>query len=127
VTTVLLTTHYMEEAARLCDRVAIVDRGRRLALGTPSELVASLGAEHVIELEASGELAEPSSPRLPASRRCGGARPPGGSRCATWRARCRAARPARGARLEPTRLATHHATLEDLFLALAGRGLEEST
>src|SRR6187402_2159808 len=47
--TVLLTTHYMEEAARLCDRVAIIDRGKILAEGAPAALVASLGAEHVIE------------------------------------------------------------------------------
>ena len=47
--TVLLTTHYMEEAARLCDRVAVVDYGKVIALGTPRELIASLGAEHVIE------------------------------------------------------------------------------
>ena len=47
--TVLLTTHYMEEAERLCDRVAIVDHGKLIALGTPRELIASLGAEHVIE------------------------------------------------------------------------------
>ena len=47
--TVLLTTHYMEEAERLCDRVAIVDHGKVIALGTPRELVASLGAEHVVE------------------------------------------------------------------------------
>ena len=45
--TVLLTTHYMEEAARLCDRVAVVDHGKVIALGTPRELIASLGAEHV--------------------------------------------------------------------------------
>src|SRR5918999_3264487 len=47
--TILLTTHYMEEAERLADRVAIVDRGRVIALGTPRELVASLDAEHVVE------------------------------------------------------------------------------
>ena len=49
--TVLLTTHYMEEAARLCDRVAIMDRGRILALGTPAELIQSLGATHQASLE----------------------------------------------------------------------------
>jgi ABC-2 type transport system ATP-binding protein len=48
--TVLLTTHYMDEAERLCDRVAIVDQGRVIALGTPRELIASLGGEHVIEI-----------------------------------------------------------------------------
>ncbi|NJD09543.1 MAG: ABC transporter ATP-binding protein [Gemmatimonadetes bacterium] len=42
--TVLLTTHYMEEAARLCDRVGIMDHGRVIALGTPAELTASLAA-----------------------------------------------------------------------------------
>lgn len=47
--TVLLTTHYMEEAERLCDRVAIFDAGKIIAEGSPSELIRSLGAEHVIE------------------------------------------------------------------------------
>jgi ABC-2 type transport system ATP-binding protein len=49
--TILLTTHYMDEAATLCDRLAIVDRGRVIALGTPRALVASLGAPHVIAFE----------------------------------------------------------------------------
>src|SRR5215471_773877 len=48
--TVLLTTHYMDEAERLCDRVAIVDQGRVIALGTPRELISTLGGEHVIEI-----------------------------------------------------------------------------
>ena len=47
--TTLLTTHYMEEAERLCDRVAIVDHGRIIALGTPRELIARMGGEHVVE------------------------------------------------------------------------------
>ena len=47
--TVLLTTHYMEEAERLCDRVAIFDSGKIIAEGTPDELIRTLGAEHVIE------------------------------------------------------------------------------
>jgi ABC-2 type transport system ATP-binding protein len=47
--TVLLTTHYMEEAERLCDRVAIFDAGKIIAEGTPAELIRTLGAEHVIE------------------------------------------------------------------------------
>src|ERR687896_328520 len=47
--TILLTTHYMEEAERLADRVAIVDHGRMIDIGTPREIVASLGAEHVVE------------------------------------------------------------------------------
>src|ERR671913_1833092 len=55
--TVLLTTHYMEEAARLCDRVAVVDHGKVIALGTPRELIASLGAEHVIEFTVGDDAA----------------------------------------------------------------------
>ena len=47
--TILITTHYMDEAHALCDRVGIMDQGRLIALGTPRELVASLGAEHVVE------------------------------------------------------------------------------
>ena len=47
--TTLLTTHYMDEAERLCDRVAIMDHGKVIALGTPQELIRSLGAEHMVE------------------------------------------------------------------------------
>jgi ABC-2 type transport system ATP-binding protein len=47
--TVLLTTHYMDEAERLCDRVAIIDHGKIIALGTPAELIASLSGHHVVE------------------------------------------------------------------------------
>src|SRR5262249_43720824 len=47
--TILLTTHYMDEAERLCDRVAIVDHGRVIALGSPAELIAQLGGEHLVE------------------------------------------------------------------------------
>ena len=47
--TTVLTTHYMDEAERLCDRVAIVDQGRVIALGPPSELIARVGGEHVVE------------------------------------------------------------------------------
>src|SRR5439155_4353251 len=47
--TIVLTTHYMDEAERLCDRVAVVDHGRVIALGSPAELIARLGGEHLIE------------------------------------------------------------------------------
>ncbi|HXW92244.1 MAG TPA: ABC transporter ATP-binding protein [Terriglobales bacterium] len=52
--TVLLTTHYMDEAERLCDRLAIVDHGRIIAEGTPADLIARLGGHHVVEFEVSG-------------------------------------------------------------------------
>lgn len=51
---IVLTTHYMDEAEKLCDRVAIVDHGKVIALGSPRELIASLGAEHVVEFTAIG-------------------------------------------------------------------------
>lgn len=55
-TTILLTTHYMDEAEKLCDRVAIVDHGRVIALGSPRELSARMGGDHVVEfsLQANG-------------------------------------------------------------------------
>jgi ABC-2 type transport system ATP-binding protein len=54
--TILLTTHYMEEADQLCDRLAIIDHGKLLALGTPAELKASVGAETIVTVSASGDL-----------------------------------------------------------------------
>jgi ABC-2 type transport system ATP-binding protein len=128
--TVLLTTHYMEEAARLCDRVAVVDHGKVIALGTPRELIASLGAEHVIEFavgDSSASLIDDAILRaLPSVEevvRDGG----------SWRLTVREVHRAvpalltalseRGA--EPTELTTHHATLEDVFMALTGRRLRD--
>jgi ABC-2 type transport system ATP-binding protein len=51
--TALLTTHYMDEAERLCDRIAIIDHGQVIALGTPAELIARLGGDHVVEFAVS--------------------------------------------------------------------------
>jgi ABC-2 type transport system ATP-binding protein len=51
--TVLLTTHYMDEAERLCDRLAIVDHGRVIAEGSPADLIERLGGHHVVEFSAS--------------------------------------------------------------------------
>jgi len=56
--TVLLTTHYMDEAERLCDRLAIVDHGQVIAEGTPPDLIDRLGGHHVVEFEASGNSAD---------------------------------------------------------------------
>ncbi|HTS38166.1 MAG TPA: ABC transporter ATP-binding protein [Candidatus Solibacter sp.] len=52
--TVLLTTHYMDEAERLCDRLAIVDHGQVIAEGTPADLIERLGGHHVVEFSVSG-------------------------------------------------------------------------
>ena len=128
--TVLLTTHYMEEAARLCDRVAIMDHGRIIALGTPRALVATLGAEHVVEFAVEEGVA-PAVPEaalacLPSVERV----TRDGER---WRLTVREVHRAVPALLamlaglgaEPTHLTTHHATLEDVFVALTGRSLRD--
>jgi ABC-2 type transport system ATP-binding protein len=128
--TVLLTTHYMEEAARLCDRVAIVDHGKRIALGTPRELVASLGAEHVIEFaveDPAPALSVEALAALPSVERV--ARDDG-----RWRLTVREVHrtvPALLAALAETgasvsHLTTHHATLEDVFVGLTGRTLRDA-
>jgi ABC-2 type transport system ATP-binding protein len=52
--TVLLTTHYMDEAERLCDRLAIVDHGQIIAEGTPADLIERLGGHHMVEFQVSG-------------------------------------------------------------------------
>ena len=62
--TILLTTHYMDEAERLCDRVAIMDHGKVIALGTPPELIASIGVEHVVEFATDDAAARSISRRL---------------------------------------------------------------
>lgn len=127
--TVLLTTHYMEEAARLCDRVAVVDHGKVIALGTPRELIASLGAEHVIEFAVAETAAVVDEAALRALPSVEDVARDG----ATWRLTVRemhravpallAELSARGA--EPTELTTHHATLEDVFMSLTGRRLRD--
>ena len=54
--TIVLTTHYMEEADQLCDRVAIIDHGKLLALDTPAALKRSIGTESEVRMHASGDL-----------------------------------------------------------------------
>jgi ABC-2 type transport system ATP-binding protein len=54
--TILLTTHYMEEADQLCDRVAIMDHGRVLALDTPANLKRSIGADTIVSVRTTGDL-----------------------------------------------------------------------
>ena len=127
--TVLLTTHYMEEAARLCDRVAIMDHGRVIALGTPRELVASLGAEHVVEFAAEGG-ASLDAATLGALPSVEGVASDDGH----WRLTVREVHRAVPALLallaeraaEPSLLTTHHATLEDVFVSLTGRSLRDA-
>jgi len=63
--TVLVSTHYMEEAQRLCDRVAIIERGKAIAVGSPGELIASLDGNLVVEVEmAAGDVEDEDVRRL---------------------------------------------------------------
>ena len=125
--TVLLTTHYMDEAERLCDRVGIVDHGKLIALGTPRELIASLGGQEVIEVKlASGTLDEAAVGKLPGVH---GVRHVADA-FALAADPLHVALPAlvdhlRSKGLELERLSTRHATLEDVFVSLTGRGLRD--
>jgi len=125
--TVLLTTHYMDEAERLCDRIAIVDHGKVIALGTPAELIRSLHAADVVELLSEPMLSEEELRRLPGVSDVHRRGP-------NWALAVHsvtesvppllAAVEKAGARL--THLSTHRATLEDLFVSLTGRELRDA-
>ena len=127
--TVLLTTHYMDEAERLCDRVAVIDRGKVIALGTPRELIERVVGHEVVEFAAPGAgdgLEESRLGALPgvrAVRRRNGA-------YALTVDRVHLTVPALLQHLEEVRaplqrLVTHSATLEDVFVTLTGRGLRD--
>jgi ABC-2 type transport system ATP-binding protein len=131
--TVLLTTHYMDEAERLCDRVAIVDHGQIIALDTPSQLIASLGGEHVIEFTYAcgggnghadatifADLPAVSEARTDGDRVCLSVREP------------HLAIPAllerlAGRQCNLTSLSTRQASLEDVFVKIAGRHLSDDS
>ena len=128
--TVLLTTHYMDEAERLCDRVAIFDRGKILAIDAPQKLIANLGAQHVVVFTVNGDsassLAEDFGADLPGVI---SARVESEHRCLSVR-EPHIAIPAllalineRG--LQLTSLTTRQATLEDVFVHFAGHRLND--
>jgi ABC-2 type transport system ATP-binding protein len=124
--TIVLTTHYMDEAERLCDRVAIMDHGKVIALGTPRELIASIGVEHMVEFSSGHQFdvshlrgmdgvhdvqSENGNVRLHVME-------------------LHKAVPALLSELTRqgvslTELRTHSATLEDVFVALTGRHLRD--
>jgi ABC-2 type transport system ATP-binding protein len=126
--TILLTTHYMDEAERLCDRVAIVDHGRVIALGSPTELIARLGGEHLVEFALTNGATIPdgelrSLPAVMSVRRDDDA-------YALAVSAPHITIPALLQRLESehldlARLTTRHASLEDVFVNLTGRHLRE--
>ena len=130
--TILLTTHYMDEAEVLCDRVAIVDHGKVIALGTPEELIGALGAEHVVEFALAPESTGAKQVDDDALRALDGVRavrPLAGGFELQVSALHRTvpallALLARG-NLELAHLTTHSATLEDVFVSLTGRQLRD--
>lgn len=125
--TILLTTHYMDEAERLCDRVAIMDHGKIIALASPKELIASIGAEHIVEFAAPGANSDGATFAQIAGVRS--VRHDNGSVQLQVTELHRAV-PALLAELERqglalTELRTHSATLEDVFVTLTGRHLRD--
>ena len=128
--TVVLTTHYMDEAERLCDRIAVVDHGRVIARGTPRELIRSLGGDHVIEIAVeeggAGGLRPEELSGLPSVR---AVHAEAGHLVLTVAEPHVAIAPllervaSRGFALAS--LATRHASLEDVFVSLTGRRLRD--
>jgi len=133
--TILMTTHYMDEAERLCDRVAVIDQGQVIALGSPAELIRSLGGDHVIEFALNGGGQEPRAHEtaeldalrtLPSVR---GVRTEGAAVQLTV-SEPHVAIPALLAHVQQGQrvlasLTTRHASLEDVFVALTGRHLRD--
>ncbi|HEY2249662.1 MAG TPA: ABC transporter ATP-binding protein [Planctomycetaceae bacterium] len=127
--TILLTTHYMDEAERLCDRVAVIDQGQVIALGTPVELIARLGGQHIVDFS----LTENSHPFTDDDLR-------GMASVQSVRreentislsvGEPHVALPALMNHVQETgrefaTLTTRHATLEDVFVTLTGRHLRD--
>jgi ABC-2 type transport system ATP-binding protein len=127
--TTVLTTHYMDEAERLCDRVAIIDRGRVIALGSPADLIARLGGEHIVEFAVGGDEPAPVPSAFAELSTVLGTRAEGDGYALTVGAPHRAI-PALLDYLEAVgrplaRLTTRQVSLEDVFVALTGRHLRE--
>jgi ABC-2 type transport system ATP-binding protein len=126
--TIILTTHYMDEAERLCDRVAIMDHGRVIALDTPKQLIASVGGDHIVEFAVAGgtklnaslltAIAGVQSHRVDA-----GLHQLSVTDLHTTVPRIFEAINAMG--LDLTEFRTHSATLEDVFVSLTGRYLRD--
>jgi len=130
--TIILTTHYMDEAERLCDRVAIMDHGKIIALGTPQQLIASLGGEHIVEFALGPETHTGAQvdtapllaiPGVQSHRVDAGLHQLSVGELHVAVPRIFAALTAQGLHLSEFR--THSATLEDVFVNLTGRNLRD--
>ena len=130
--TIIMTTHYMDEAERLCDRVAIMDHGRMIALGTPQQLIASVGGDHIVEfavMRADGArdgldaAAFKEIPGVQSHRVDAGIHQLSVKDLHTTVPRIFAA--LAGIGLNLTDFRTHSASLEDVFVGLTGRNLRD--
>ena len=135
--TIILTTHYMDEAERLCDRVAIMDHGKVIALGTPQQLIGTVGGEDIVEFAVSvGEASETASghgvvdvalltaiPGVQSHRVDAGLHQLSVSELHLAVPRIFVALNEQGLHLSEFR--THSATLEDVFVRLTGRNLRD--
>ncbi|MBA3556765.1 MAG: ABC transporter ATP-binding protein [Gemmatimonadales bacterium] len=125
---ILLTTHYMDEAERLCDRVAIVDHGRVIAQGSPLELIGSLRAEHVLEFAVADGKSLDDGAVGALEGVCATSRRDGTYRLQV--AELHRTVPLllgelRRQGVQLSELRTHSATLEDVFVTLTGRQLRD--
>ena len=132
--TIILTTHYMDEAERLCDRVAIMDHGHVIALGSPQQLIASIGGEDIVEFavsqgphDSARGVVDPATltviPGVQSHRVDAALHQLSVSELHTTVPRIFAALAADGLHLSEFR--THSATLEDVFVRLTGRNLRD--
>ncbi|HEV3168173.1 MAG TPA: AAA family ATPase, partial [Isosphaeraceae bacterium] len=127
--TIILTTHYMDEAERLCDRVAIIDHGKVIALGSPAALIARVGGEHIVEFAvAVDETVYDPAPLIGTATIISARAEADGYALAV--SEPHSAIPALLDRLATEnraliRLTTRQASLEDVFVSLTGRHLRE--
>ena len=137
---VLLTTHYMDEAERLCDRVAIVDHGKVIALGSPRDLIASLGGEHVVDITLNNNDSlknndSSNGPAIDMTEVLGGMPAVTSVRQDAEHYALSVTEPhvalpvilerLQQRQLELASLTTRHASLEDVFVTLTGRHLRD--
>jgi ABC-2 type transport system ATP-binding protein len=130
--TIILTTHYMEEAERLCDRVAIMDHGKIIALGTPQQLIASIGGDHIVEFAVMGDESAHGGldvtrltaiPGIQSHRVDAGLHQLSVDELHTTVPRIFSTLAEMS--FQPSEFRTHSATLEDVFVGLTGRNLRD--